>query len=416
MVIFSAISCVFVFLFVILLAPAEKKLAQNASTYGPHPASPLFKRRQFTPGKRPEKFLLCTAGSYATQKHSVYPPDGVCNWIIYTHVRFDAQNRTLVPTSLESWRLFLRLRLQFKLSRLLPSHEWGNVRLQKRQVRLLNRTLIHLRMVGLAFLNVRIAVAEVPELAAVLERLAIVNPGMFLVLGASFEGLNDRTASKLLPNWLLDQLVTPLSVFVLETHLPAPGDSCTAGFSTALQPVYGQKHISLTFRGARAFLEQPALRYSNQSGLARCVSVMAGVLVFHIVEGHPAVLGAPCSRWSLEKLSSFCRLSSVAVNEEAWSAYGWTKNAFFSFEWTLHMWKKMRPVLHSMLMAELPTCMAIYSLDLDSAPALCPYPDERTYRLVYTAYDLMLTMTMSNSSDYSLFATDDTSNSTNFTL
>ncbi|KAK8787946.1 hypothetical protein V5799_022272 [Amblyomma americanum] len=412
MAIFTTIACVSVLLWVILINSADTKLPPTSSNHGIRRDIQRYKRREYTPGERAEEFLLCTVGRDATE-HKVYPPDGMCNWIIYTHVRFEALNGSLVPTSFKSWMRFLGFRAQYKLSRQLPSHEWGNFSLRVHQARSLNQTLTQLRMVGLAFLNVRVAVGEVPKLATVLETLANANPGMFLVLGSSFQGLNDRTASKLLPSWLLDQLVTPLSVFVLETHLPAPGDPCRASFSTAFQPVDGQKEVSLTFRGARAFLEQPALRYANPASLARCVSVTAGALVFHVVEGHPAVLGAPCSRWSLEKLSSFCRLPSVNANEEARAAYGRTESVFFSFEYTLHMWKKIRPVLHSLLLAELPTCMAVYSLDLDCASALCPFPYERTESLVYTAYDVMLTMTMSDSSDDSFFVLDGTGNFTN---
>ncbi|KAK8763862.1 hypothetical protein V5799_021856 [Amblyomma americanum] len=418
LVIFTTITCVSIVLSLMFLDSVDEKLSQNTSRYSggdQQRSSAYFKRRKYTLGERPEKSLLCTVGCNATDI-KLYPPDGLCNWIVYTHVSYDAHNDTIAPVNSESWKFFLQMRSQYSLSRVLPSHEWTKLSLDARQSRSLNRTLTALRMAGLALLNVRIAQDQAVELSAALSTLAGANPGMFLVLGASFYGLTDRTASQLLPSWLLDQLVTPLSVFVLETHLPPPGDGCTAGFSTALQPAYGQRQESLTFRGARSFLEQPALRYANPATLARCVSVTAGVLVFHVMDGHRVELGAPCSHWWLDKLAAFCSLPSVSVNVEARAAYGNTTREFFSFETFECMWSKIDSMLRSLLNAELPTCLAVYSLDLDAPHGLCQFDQERRSRLVYTAYDVVRSVTVDSSSGDSLFASDAAGGSVNSTL
>ncbi|KAK8786166.1 hypothetical protein V5799_007469 [Amblyomma americanum] len=394
----------------------DEKLSQNSSHYGgSYRGTDYFKRRIYTPGDRAEQFLLCTVCGNATEL-KVYPPDGLCNWIIYTHVTYDAQNNNFVPGNLESWSVYLQMNSQYELSGRLPSHEWINFSLDAHQARSLNRTLTALRMTGLAFLNVRISKGQVSDLSRALAILAGANPGMFLVLGATFHGLNDRTASELLSSWLLDQLVTPLSVFVLEMHLPPSGGSCTAGFSTASQPAYSQRHESLTFCGARTFLELPALKYANASTLARCVSVTAGTLVFHVVDGHRAELGVPCSHWTLDKLTAYCRLSSVSVNVEARAAYGNTTREFFSFEASEHMWSKMRVVLHSLFLAELPTCLAVYSLHLDAPKGFCPFEQERQTVLVYTACNVIRTITVGYSSEDSVFASEDGNGSPNSTL
>ncbi|KAH8021216.1 hypothetical protein HPB51_013317 [Rhipicephalus microplus] len=160
-----------------------------------------------------------------------------------SHKRLYRRNNTSLvpryPGSWSSWKPFLGSRVAYSVTRLLPSHAWrDDLVIASRQARSLNLTLKSLRLDGLAFLNVHILVNRVPALAATLATLASVNSGMFLALGASFEGLADATVARLLSSRLLDQLVIPLSLFVLETHMPAPSSACTAGFSTPLRPIH----------------------------------------------------------------------------------------------------------------------------------------------------------------------------------
>ncbi|XP_070394471.1 uncharacterized protein [Dermacentor albipictus] len=391
-VIVTFVTCLSVILVLIVLDSVDAKLPQNSTYQRANSGANAFTRRRYEPGKRSESFLICTLGGEATDRR-LYPPDGLCNWIVYTHVGHNAQNRSLAPAhpgSWPSWSFFLRLRSQYSATRLMPSLSWRNITgLETRRALSLNRTLTALGMGGLALLNVRIGVDQVAALAELLATLASVNPGMFLALGASFERLNDRTASGLLPAALLDRLVTPLGLFVLETHQPEPGGDCRTSFSTAQQPVYGDQGQRLTFRGAHSFMAQPALRYTSPAALARCVSIMAGALVFHVPDGERPVLGAPCSHWSLARLESVCRLASVRANVEARAMYGHTAHTFFSFESSEHLWTKVFSTLQSMLWAEMPTCLAVYALDLDATPGLCFMDQERPNRLVYTAYDIL---------------------------
>lgn len=391
-VIVTFVTCLSIILVLIFLDSVDAKLTQNSTHQRVNSGASIVTRRRYEPAKRSESFLICTLGGAATERR-LYPPDGLCNWVIYTHVGHNAQNRSLAPADPAlwlSWGFFLRLRSQYSATRLMPSLDWRNITgLETRRALSLNRTLTELRMSGLALLNVRIGVDQVAALAELLATLASVNRGMFLALGASFERLNDRTASGLLPATLLDRLVTPLGLFVLETHQPEPGGDCRTSFSTALQPVYGDHGQRLTFSGAHSFMAQPALRYTSPAALARCVSITAGALVFHVPDGERPVLGAPCSHWSLARLESVCRLASVRANVEARAMYGHTAHTFFSFESSDHVWSKVFPVLRSMLWAEMPTCLAVYALDLDASPGLCYMDQERPNRLVYTAYDML---------------------------
>ncbi|KAL1415076.1 hypothetical protein MTO96_029849 [Rhipicephalus appendiculatus] len=396
-VIVTFVMCLSIVLVLIFLDSVDTKLPQT-STYRHVNASikasiKAIVRPRYRPGERPEKFIICTLGGNAVSSR-LYPPDGLCNWIFYTHVGYDAQNRSLAPTgpgNWPSWGFFLRQKSGYMATRLAPSLYWKNLTgLQKHRAVELNRTLSALRMAGLAMLNVRVGVHQVAALAQLFATLASANPGMFLALGVSFERLNDRTASWLVPTALLDGLVTPLSLFILETHLPAPGGNCRTSFSTALEPVYGEHGSQrLTFCGARSFMAQPALRYANPAALARCLSIAAGALVFHLPPGERPQLGARCTHWSLERLETVCGLDSVRVNVEAHAMYGQTQRTFFSYESAREMWFKVFPTLQSMVFDELPTCLAVYALDLDATPGHCYMEQERPNRLIYTVYDVI---------------------------
>ncbi|KAH9368168.1 hypothetical protein HPB48_000820 [Haemaphysalis longicornis] len=347
-------------------------------------------RPKFVLGNRSERLLLCTLGKDATHNFA-YPPDGICNFIVYTHVRYEEENSSFFassPSSVRGWNFFLLKRLQYTATRLLPSQDWRKVSPMSFDARSVNRTLLHLGMAGLAFLNVRIAVGQVPVLTATLRALARGNPGMFLALGVSFRGLHDASASRLVPTDLMDQLVTPLSLFVLETHLPTPREHCTADVLTGRGPFFEQQDGRLTFRGAASFLAQPALRYVDPVAMPRCISVQAGVLVFHVPRGIPRV-GARCTEWTLAKLATFCRLTTVRLHVEAEAMYGHIGQLFFTFESTDQVHTKVKGVLRGLYRSELPTCLAVYSLDLDSLPGLCSNNLDRSRRLVYTAYHFL---------------------------
>ncbi|KAH9368438.1 hypothetical protein HPB48_012632 [Haemaphysalis longicornis] len=347
-------------------------------------------RPMFVLGNSSERLLLCTLGKDATHNFA-YPLDGVCNFIVYTHVRYEEENSSFFassPASVRGWNFFVLKRPQYRATRLLPSQDWTMVSPMSFDARSVNRTLLHLGMVGLAFLNVRISVGQVPLLTAILRSLARGNPGMFLALGVSFHGLHDGSASRLVPTDLMDQLVTPLSLFVLETHLPTPREHCTADVSTGRGPFFEQQEDRLTFEGAASFLAQPALRYVDPVAMPRCISVQAGVLVFHVPRGIPRV-GARCTQWTLQKLATFCRLTSVRLHAEAQAMYGHTGQLFFTFESSVHVVPKVQAVLRVLLRSELPTCLAVYSLDLDAFAGLCSINLDRPSRLVYTAYNIL---------------------------
>ncbi|KAH6927659.1 hypothetical protein HPB50_006364 [Hyalomma asiaticum] len=391
-VIITFITCLSIVLVLIFLDSVDAKLPQNATYRHVNVGDRATVRPRYVPGKRSESFIICTLGGDATERR-FYPPDGLCNWIIYTHVVYNDRNRNLAPadpSKLLSWNVFVRLRSQYATTRLMPSLEWRNVTgLQTHRALALNRTLSAAHMAGLAFLNARVGVFEVIAIADLFARLVSVNPGMFLALGASFEHLNDQTAYGIVPATLLDRLVTPLSLFILETHLPAPGEKCRTSFPTAMEPMYGQRGQLLTLRRAHSFMAQPVLRYANPAVLARCVSISAGALVFHLAKGARPVLGAPCTHWSLDRLETVCRLGSVRANVEGRVMYGHTQRTFFTYEGAEHVWSKVFPTIQSMLWDELPTCIAVYALDLDASPGLCYMEQERPNRLIFTVYDVV---------------------------
>ncbi|XP_077553182.1 uncharacterized protein LOC144167934 [Haemaphysalis longicornis] len=354
---------------------------------------------QCPPVNLTERSVLCTIGPDPTGGRA-YPPDGVCRWIAYTHVSFDPINRTLLPytdvdapASLEaSWAAFVQRASSYRHTRLLPSIRRRSLLLAARHTdtaRDLNRSTAALHMCGLAVLNARMTVQQTWQLSRAIDVIATVNPGSFLVLGASFVGLSDRTASRLIPGELLDALVTPLSLFVLETHLPVPGKRCEAGFTTSSGPHFGQRD-ALTLKGAKAFLRQPALKYVQPEFLGRCVSVLAGALQFQLTTPTLPVPGAPCSSWKVAELRHACRLPSVRVNEEVRCMFGHDNASFFSYESEDNILRKVKPFLLGLANEDLPTCMAVYSIETDALPGQCPIGLERyNYSLAYSIYDLL---------------------------
>ncbi|KAL1443847.1 hypothetical protein MTO96_045798, partial [Rhipicephalus appendiculatus] len=373
-VIVTFITCLSIVLVLIFLDSVDTKLPQTSIYRHVNAGIKAIVRPRYRLGERPEKFIICTLAGNAVSSR-LYPPDGLCYWIIYTHVGYDARNRSLAPTgpgNWLSWGFFLRQKSGYTATRLMPSFDWKNLTgLQKHRALELNRTLPSaLRMAGLAMLNVRVGVRQVAALAQLFATLASANPGMFLALGASFGRLNDRTASWLVPTTLLDRLVTPARSF----HT---GDA-PAGARRELQ------NQLLDVVRAR-----PALRYANPAVLARCLSIAAGALVFHLPPGEPPQLGARCTNWSLERLETVCRLDSVRANVQALAMYGHTQRTFFSYECALDIWRKVFPTLQSMVFDELPTCLAVYALDLDATPGYCYMEQERPNRLIYTVYDVI---------------------------
>ncbi|KAH8021217.1 hypothetical protein HPB51_013318 [Rhipicephalus microplus] len=92
--------------------------------------------------------------------------------------------------------------------------------------------------------------------------------------------------------------------------------------------------------------------------------------------------------WSLTKVESACRTPGVRFHAVA--MYGSNADgAFFTYESATHMRVKVLDMLQSMLFAGMPTCLAVYALDLDSGPGYCNTHEERPARLVYRARDVI---------------------------
>ncbi|KAL3238797.1 hypothetical protein MRX96_021827 [Rhipicephalus microplus] len=176
----------------------------------------------------------------------------------------------------------------YNRTRLIPSLEWAHFRrtpgegLTASQARSLNRTLVNTGMTGLSMLNVLADVGDLRSLSRVLATLAGANQGMFLALGLRLLGLLDSTATRIVPADVLDALLTPLSLFVLETHLPVPEEKCITAPLTPLFPYGSQPRPTLTFRGVKAFFAQPALRLIHPNATGRCVSFLAGAVQFQV--------------------------------------------------------------------------------------------------------------------------------------
>ncbi|KAH6927973.1 hypothetical protein HPB50_010203 [Hyalomma asiaticum] len=326
----------------------------------------------------PERTLVCTIGPYALQRRA-YPADSLCSVIIFTHVLFDPAKGDLVPTvndvvTRKSWRIFQRRALFYKVTHCMPSFGWTSLvpTLDARRSREINASLLQIHMLGLALLDVHLTVEAFNSVVSALFLLQRVNPGMFLALGASFEGMSDANAASLVSTDLLDAMVTPLRLFVLETHLPSTGiagKGCVAGYVTSAEPYDDVPR--LTFRGASALLAHRAFTLVKPGLLTRCFSVLAGALVFRAQNASSRVLmrsGSSCSSWHLAKLGTFCNNSDVRMDNILQAAYIESPEAFVTFESAYQVDRKAIPVMQRFMDADSPVCLAVYALDLDVLP------------------------------------------------
>ncbi|XP_049528314.1 uncharacterized protein LOC119462039 [Dermacentor silvarum] len=205
--------------------------------------------------------LVCTVGAGVVAPREAYPPDGVCHYTVFTHVAYDQRHggsfRALGASSTSqaaaSWRIFKRQASGSTLTRLLPSHgDWETfVRAVVPDLaRRINASLVRHRLHGLALFQVRVRPAQLSVVAAAMQLLAEYNPGMFLALGVSFEGVNDANALSTFPPGLLDKAVAPLSLLVLETHVPPldSGGRCRATFSSIADPYVGDSESQVPSR------------------------------------------------------------------------------------------------------------------------------------------------------------------------
>ncbi|CAN7945763.1 unnamed protein product [Ixodes pacificus] len=340
--------------------------------------------------KKPYRILVCTQSTNATR----YPRDGLCDIIVFTHVLYDNRTGSLHSKVAPNWGWseFLHQTTLMTQTRLLPSHDWKVLvdSIDVNYARGLNKALVRHRLGGLALFNVRVNVAQLPGLIGALRLLHEEDSRMFLGLGVMFEGLSDETASSLLPTDLFDELITPLRLFVLETHLPVPCRDCYTGLSAPLNP-YGNPRQPFSMIGAERLLAHRALAYVNTTVLVRCLSVLSGVLVFDVAS-ESSEPGAPCLGWSVNKLSEVCKVPNIRHHVDAQSAYGHTNSTFFTFESTKNMVDKVLVVLQRTLDSDLPACLAVYGLDLDDTKHLCPRTLERTGSFLYTATEVLCSL------------------------
>lgn len=334
--------------------------------------------------------LLCTVGTHAANLKP-YPLDGICDYIVFTHVRYEKHSGNLRPTALgnaalKSWELFRTLAPGMRLTRFLPSYDWRHLirTLDAKRARALNRTLVKIKMAGLALLNVRVPVAALHAVGEALGLLQRENSGMLLGLGTCVEGLTDTTAASILPVGLLDRLVSPLRLFVLETHLPVPGSPCRTGVPTPSLRLETQKG-PFTMKGAIQVFDNPALSYVSGALLHRCISVFAGALIFNVSKASPEP-GAPCRDWELSPVDRVCREPSALFHADTRGVLGHTASSVFSYESVEQLDKKLRPVLQQMLDWERPPCLVVYDIDLDDVDGHCRHSGDRDTRLVYQAY------------------------------
>ncbi|KAH7937754.1 hypothetical protein HPB49_015595 [Dermacentor silvarum] len=343
-------------------------------------ASYCPQRRHRQPfGLVPERTLICTLGPNVLQRRA-YPADGICSVVIFTHVQYDPETGTLIPTvsnivTRKSWRIFQRRALFYKVTSFMPSFEWKTLlpTLNAHRAREINASLSQTNMLGLALLNVRLPVQALQSVVSALFLLQRANPGMFLALGASFEEMIDTNAASLVPTELLDAMVTPLRLFVLETHLPSTkssGKDCVAGYVTPTEPYDDVPR--LTLRGASAMLSHHAFTLVQDGVLTRCFSVLAGALVFRAQNASSSLAmraGSPCSSWHLASLGSFCNRSRVYVDSVFRAAYSQSPEAFVTFESAYHVDGKTTAVMQRFVDADSPICLAVYAIDLDVMPS-----------------------------------------------
>ncbi|KAH9368165.1 hypothetical protein HPB48_000419 [Haemaphysalis longicornis] len=145
--------------------------------------------------------------------------------------------------------------------------------------------------------------------------------GMFLALGVSFRGLHD--GFRLAPGSNRpDGSAGHAAESVCARDAPAnPTRALHCLRIDGAGPFFEQQEGRLPFRGAPSFLAQSALRYVDPVAMPRYISVQAGLLVIHVPRGILRV-GARCTQWMLEKLATFCRLTSVRLHVEAQAMYG----------------------------------------------------------------------------------------------
>ncbi|KAH7948210.1 hypothetical protein HPB52_019418 [Rhipicephalus sanguineus] len=388
--------------------------------------------------------LVCTVGAGVVVQRKTYPPDGVCHYTVFTHVAYDQRAddfRALGAASTSqgatSWRNFLREASGCRRTRLLPSHgDWEAFvsDLEPSRARRLNASLVRHRLHGLALFHVRLRPSQLPVVARALRLLAEHNPGMFIALGVSFEGVNDANALRAFPPGVLDRAVTPLSLLVLETHVP-PLDHrgrCRATLPSITDVDEYEGHMRLSLSGAVRILGQhPDLRHvAGTPGLAGCFSMFLGALVFN-TSGHEAKLGAACTSWSTDKVSEIdldggairtystnetlreydgdtdskeapvksrtchgvsssqvCEHPSVRLDERAVAAYGQDGQRFFSFESVRLLVPKLTPLLNGTLQSDRTPCLALYNIELDCR--VCTQCiSERYPQMVGVVHDLL---------------------------
>ncbi|XP_054923757.1 uncharacterized protein [Dermacentor andersoni] len=320
--------------------------------------------------------------------------------------------------SLRAWFELRYRMILYNKTRWLPSLEWSHFRktlgenITASQARSLNRTLVNMNMAGLSMLNVRAGVRDLRPLSRSLATLAGANPGMFLALGLRLLGLVDSTATRLVPAELLDALLTPLSLFVLETHLPVPERKCVTAPLMPLFPYASQKRHTLTFRGVKAFFSQPVIRLIHPNATVRCVSLLAGAVRFRLVADaryvgnasstvaptkpgrsswprHVHVPGEPCYSWSVVPAQFACLQSHVAHIADAPAWYASSESSFFAFDTQETFVRKAQHVLTEHLESEMPTCLALYSVDLEAPRVACPDILGRYQALALHALDVL---------------------------
>ncbi|KAK8788075.1 hypothetical protein V5799_022148 [Amblyomma americanum] len=267
--------------------------------------------------------LVCTVGAGLALRRA-YPFDGVCDYIVFTHAVYNDRGAGSLRArggQSWSWKFFLRQASAMTVTRLLPSFDWEVLvgALEPDLARRLNASLARERMHGLALFEVGIRPEQLPRVAAAMRLMAECNPGMFLALGVSFQGLHDGNALQLFPPGVLDKAVTPLSMLVLETHVPPQVDGqCRTALTSIPEPRSQDpedQQQQLSLKGADRILAlHPELKHVVGSGLIGCFSLFIGALVFN-TSGQDGQLGAVCTSWFMEKLEKV-RTASTPLRQK----------------------------------------------------------------------------------------------------
>ncbi|XP_064484173.1 uncharacterized protein LOC135396882 isoform X2 [Ornithodoros turicata] len=328
--------------------------------------------------------VVCTVGHTATYRRW-YPVDSICTYIVYKHVFYDTNSASFLPSvnsdmAWTSFRVFLRQSRYLRLTSCLPSLEWqALLRLPEKLkqtyehvAKRMKQTLSAKGLYGLAMLEVRAPVEQLPEISSALKGLRSGVPDLFLVLGISFVGVTDGNLPRALPTGVLDTLMTPLSMFILETHSqPYPGRPCRTAYSSA-QNNYGNPEQNFTLKGAVRLLSHPAVLYVDPKATLRCISLSAAALVFKV---YPH--------------SQVCREPNVREDVDARATYGYTNETFFTYETNKDMSEKYGGTLQWLLDSERPACLAIYHIDMDDIHMSCARFSDRIRKLPYSARDLV---------------------------